>query len=778
VRNDDIHPAEVEVASRILDGYDNVISTQTTPATIAPGELKEVVQDFDPVSKPHLWSPSTPYLYRMVTEIKEHGAVLDQYESTFGFRFFSWNKAERSLHLNGKPIRLIGTNRHQDFPWLGDAVPVWMQIRDLKDMHQKMGFNFQRTAHYTQDPAVYDFCDRNGMMVTEESPDIKDIDFGRDVQKQMLTEMIRRDRNHPSILFWSIGNETDHPADSAWAWDEDQSRIINLRRGTNGGSHVMTTDEDLGLEQTLRCSIRGWFNDDAHNFYPDTGEPASGQITGTEEWQHFTDAVYLKKKHGGNIVVFLYADHGADRIYKNSPLHNVNPNGWVDDFRFPKYVYYLWQANFTNKPMVFIHPWPWQQRYIGERETITVDSNADSVEVFVDGRSLGAQRPTEANVHVVQFKNVEVTNGTLRAVAHKGAERVEDLIQMPGAPVKLRLTLQAGHLIADRSGLALLQVNALDARGEVVPYVHPEIDWKVSGEGRLVGPERYTTDTDKNGAEIGTMYIVLPTANLVRTTDRAGEIRVAVSSPGLKSAELTLHSTAPDDAEDGIEQPELTDARRVPVAQDASEISTTPGMPPRVFELIGQDYKLPAGSAEEVRASMEEFLRDHNPQLPKDGAAYDDALAKLSGPLAENHGNLIADWYNFTANQYEDVAALDAVIDRSAIPAVAKQALEKDYADRMILRGEAIDARQEAKQLGSFLEGARTVRSPAGPGVPGTLGKLLARTYPGWATTGADKKQRFLELLYHFNPALRASGAPSLAARLPNGLIVLPTQLQ
>jgi beta-galactosidase len=700
VRNDGDGRADVEVASRIQDADGNVLATQKTQVAIAPGELKSVEQDFAPVLKPHLWSPATPYLYRMVTDVREHGTVVDEYESTLGFRFFYWNKVEKRLYLNGSPIQLIGTNRHQDFPWLGDAVPVWMQIRDLKDMRYNMGFNFQRSAHYTQDPAVYDFCDRNGVIVAEESPNIKDIEFGRDVQLQMMREMIRRDRNHPSIFFWSIGNETDHPADSAWAWAEDKSRIINLRRGINGGKYVMTSEDDLALEQTLRCTIRGWYNDDAHNFYPDTGEPANGQVTGTEEWQHTTDASYLQKKRGTNIVVFLYADHGADRIYKNAPLHNINPKGWVDGFRFPKYVYYLWQANFTQKPMVFIHPWPWQQRYIGKRETITVDSNADSVELIVDGRSLGAQRPAGSDAHVVEFKNVEVTNGTIRAVAHKNAQTVEDTIEMPGAPVKLRLTVQAEHLAADRSGLALLQVDALDNKGKVVPYIHPEIDWKVFGEGKLVGPAKYTTDTDKNGAEAGTLYIALPTANILRTTGKAGEITVMVSSPGLESAEVTLHSTAAEEPESGIMQPELSDAGRVPVVRDASIVSSRSGMPPRVFEPITQDYKLPASSVAEARASMEEFLHEHNPKLANGGAAYEDALTKLSGLLADNHGNLVADWYNFTANQYEDVAALNVAIERSKLPPKTQKELERNYADRIILKGEAIDVRQEAKRLG------------------------------------------------------------------------------
>lgn len=780
VRNDDITRADVELVSRILNADGAVVATQTTQAVIASGELKPVMQDFSPVSKPHLWSPSSPYVYRMVTDVREHGAVVDRYESTFGFRFFHWNKAEKRLYLNGAPIQLIGTNRHQDFPWLGDAVPVWLQMRDLKDIRYNLGFNFQRTAHYTQVPAIYDFCDRNGIIVAEESPNIKDLDFGRAVQLQTMKEMIRRDRNHPSIFFWSMGNETDHPADSAWAWAEDKSRIINLRRGTNGGKYVMTTEDDLALEQTLRCTIRGWYNDDAHNFYPDTGEPVSGQVTGTEEWQHTTDRAYLEKKRGTNIVVFDYADHGADRIYKNAPLHNVNPKGWVDDFRFPKYVYYLWQANFTQKPMVFIHPWPWQQRYIGKQEPITIDSNADSVELFVDGKSLGTQRPDEVGAHVVEFKNVEVTHGTIRAVAHKGNETVEDAIRMPGAPTKLRLTVQASHLVADRSGLALLQVDALDSKGEVLPYIHPEINWTISGEGRLVGPATYTTDTDKNGAESGTMYIVLPTANIVRTTSIPGEINVSVSSPGLESASVTLHSVPATEPNDGVEQPELSERGRLPVMRDTSIISTSPGTPPRVFDPIAQDYRLPATTPAEARTSIEQFLRDHDPNLPKDGAAYQDALKKLSGLLANNHGNLIADWYNFTANQYEDVAILHAAIERSRLPLAVRNLLEKDYADRILLQGEVIDAQQEAKQLAAFLRGARVVNASAATGADvehtsaSTVGDLLAGLYPGWGLMSAQEKQRFIQLLYRFNPTLRDAGAPSLESKVPPGPIVLP----
>lgn len=355
---------------------------------------------------------------------------------------------------------------------------------------------------------------------------------------------------------------------------------------------------------------------------------------------------------------------------------------------------------------------------------------------------------------------------------------------MPGAPVKLRLTVQASHLRADRSGLALLQVDALDSKGEAVPYIHPIIDWHISGEGKFVGPEKYTSDTDKNGAESGSFYIVLPTANIVRTTDTAGEIRVSVTSPGLEPAEIVLHSTAAASLSgEGIEQPQLSDTGRAPVMRDNSIVSSRPDTPPRVFDLIGQDYRLPAATPAQARASLDEFLHDHNPKLPKDTPAYEDALTKLSNLLAENRGKLIADWYNFTANQYEEISVIDAAIERSHVPFSFEHLLEKDYADRILLKGEAVDTRQEAKQLSSFLSGAHVVTTGGATGgvehtSASTLGDLLKGRDANWATLDTQHQRRFLDRLYHFNPTLRVGGKPSLNTPLPAGPIALPAELE
>ena len=663
-------------------------------------------------------------------------------------------------------------------------MPIWLHQRDLTDMRYGMGLNFQRTAHYPQDPAVYEFCDHNGIMVNEESPNIKDIAFGRDVQLQTMKEMIRRDRNHPSIIFWGIGNETDHPADSSWAWAEDKTRIINLRRGTNGGDHVMTTDEDLGLENTLRCTVRGWFNDDPHDFGPDTGEPASGQVTGTEEWQHTTDAEYLLKQannNNDNAVVFLYADHGADRIYRNAPLHYVNPKGWVDGLRFPKYAYYLWQANFTQKPMAFIHSWPWQQRYIGRREPITIDSNADTVELFVGSRSLGIRKPNLSNSYAVQFDDVEVTNGTLRAVAHRNGHVVEQRLDMPGAPVRLALRIREQHLVADRSGLAIIEVDALDSTGHSVPYTHPTITWSISGQGTFVGPSDYVTDTDKNGAQTGTMYITLPTANIVRTTSKPGAIMVSVTSPDLASSSITMHSTEPPPDIAGIIEPPLNDRGRIPVKRDAAFASSKGATSVRVFDPVSQDYQIPAASLDEARNSMGQFLHEHNAKLHPDSLPYTLVLEKLSRLLFDNHGHLVADWYNFAAQQFTDIFALTPTINQSSLPQPMKDLLLRDYADRIITRGEAIDVQQESKLLQGAFANASVVSSTVIPGVKttlaNTLDELLSESYLQWKTLAPEQKARALGVLYRFNPALHQPGTDVTANHpLPNAPILLPSE--
>jgi beta-galactosidase len=651
VRNEYSEPRRCLLVTRVVDAAGRTVAKTTSRQTIAPASTSEFSQTLPAVLHPHLWAPGSPYLYKVTTEVLDGDRLADTYSSPLGFRWFSWNHTESRLYLNGSKMVLHGMNRHQEYPWLGDAIPKWMHIRDMEDMRYGLGMNFQRTVHYPNDPLVYDEADRLGIITIEEMPNIKDIAFGRDIQRSMLKEAIRRDRNHPSIFIWSMGNETDQPADSEWAHEEDITRIIYLRRGENGGNFVQLTDKELPIENLLRCTVRGWYSDDDHSFAPETRDPESGQVTGSELWQHYKDATAGNLSED-NVVVWLYADHGADRKYANSPLLNINPKGFVDSYRFPKFAYYLWQANFTTKPMVYIVPAYWRERYLGQRKPIIVDSNCDEVVLKVNGKTVGTARPSAANNRTITFQNVEIERGTITAEGCKEGECLADSVTMAGRPAQLVLKASAEQIPADRSGIAVLSADIIDAAGVHVYGANPPLTWSVNGPATLVGPADYSSDTEKNMALEGTMYIDTPVANLVRSTATPGTIRVKISAPGLAPAEVTLASVAPpDDQVKGVVEPPLSDFGRTKVSRVAG-FRTAKVAGGNTIAEIGADYDLPLTN---LRARLLDFVKERNPRLDTSTRAFHAFMDRITEQVAERNGKLVADDYNFAASGQDGI---------------------------------------------------------------------------------------------------------------------------
>jgi beta-galactosidase len=656
IKNDFPDSRMTALATIIRDASGREVLRGEITARLAPGENHEFVQDVGPLRSPHLWSPDSPYLYHVISEVRDGDRLADAYASPLGFRWYHWDFANNRMVLNDHTVLLRGMNRHQEFPWLGDAMPKWIHRQDLLDMRYNLGLNFQRTVHYPNDPFVYQMCDELGFMLIEESPNIKDIAFGRDIQKQQMQEMIRRDRNHPSIFIWSMGNETNQPADSAWAAAEDASRLIYLRRGENGGTHVQLTDHNLPIENLLRCTVRGWLNEDDHSFGSETGHPQSSQVTGTEEWQHQKNRE-SDRLLTGNVVTWLYADHGADRHYLNSPVLNVNPKGWVDAYRFPKLTYYLWEANYTKRPMVFIHPTYWRPQYLGQRHDIRIDSNLRDVELKLNGASLGHRTPTAANAHSVVFEKVLVSRGTLQAGAGAPTTPASGAVYtlaMAAAPTHLVLTTRQSEIAADRSGLAIVSADILDEQNVHVFGAHPPLTWTVTGPAHLVGPPRYTTDTAKKESMEGTMYIDAPVANVVRSTATAGEIRVTVSAPGLASAEVTLHSVAPQaDDVPGISEPTVSDDGRAPVRRDPQFHAAVLASKVQVVAEAMDDLSFP-GPADHYREQIEAYIHAHSTGVDPFSTSYRSLVERLTAIVNQRDGHLIADDYNFNARAFND----------------------------------------------------------------------------------------------------------------------------
>ncbi|MCD8482563.1 MAG: DUF4982 domain-containing protein [Verrucomicrobia bacterium] len=192
-------------------------------------------------------------------------------------------------------------------------------------------------------------------------------------------------------------------------------------------------------------------------------------------------------------VAWLYADHGADRNYRNSPLQNVNAKGWVDLYRIPKYMYYLWQANWLERPMIYVRPFYWQNQFVGQLRPIQVDSNGDEVELFVNGISLGRKSVNTANFQTVEYLDVPVQPGVIEGIAFKsGVEVARQQWTMPGPAAAVQLRASHASMPAGRHGLIEVIATIVDADGHPVLGARPDLHWSVEGAATLVGPALWT----------------------------------------------------------------------------------------------------------------------------------------------------------------------------------------------------------------------------------------------------------------------------------------------
>ena len=575
---------------------------------------QEFDQSIPKFRKPQLWSPDSPYIYNAYSEVYVGKELLDTYHSTFGIRSVAWDYNLHRLVLNGKVTHLHGINRHEEFPWLGHAFPKWIAQRDMEDMKFGLDINYMRTAHYPNDPSVYYFMDRNGICINEELPNIKNQNFSKEVQEQNCREMIRRDRNHPSIVIWSMGNETDHACDSRYAAEEDPTRIITVRQPYNDSYNpefCKHTDKEMPVESYLRCTIRGWYDKDDMNL-----EPSDGQWAGTEYWQHKLSRNPKKPISEHNGTVWLYADHGADREYVGSPLKHVNPKGWVDSWRTPKYVYYLWQANFSRKPMVHIQPHFWRSQYVGQKKLITVDSNCAKVELYVNDKKVGERKPDITNDFCVEFPDVAVEQGVIEAVAtHRNGTVVKDRVVMSGEPAALTIKLSADKMMSTADNIVEFKVDIVDKEGVHVYGANNTLKFHVEGPATLVGPDVYISDRDKHEEYEGTMYIDAPVINLIRAVGKTGTVTVTASATGLEPASATVEVVDYVDPAPlpGISEPRLSWEGRQHVAVNASQANFVPA--PEEMRLFPGEVSFPIARRQEFRALTQAFVEEQNPGI-------------------------------------------------------------------------------------------------------------------------------------------------------------------
>ncbi len=567
------------LVSQVRDPAGTVVGTATVPLTVAAKTITQAVT----VAKPALWSVETPRMYTLHTEIRRGSELIDMQDTPFGIRTIRFD-ANKGFFLNGKSVKVKGTCNHQDFAGVGVALPDSLLTWRVKQL-QKMGSNAYRTAHNPPTKELLDACDKLGMLVMDENRHLGDTEDGKAspstpyADLSEVESMVLRDRNHPSVIMWSMCNEEPIQNSEAGARIfSAMKKVVDAADGTRPVTCAMNSGEYAGI--ALVEDLRG-FNYGPGAYAPyHAGHPASilyGSETSSEVG---TRGVYGPDTFKSGGVTYLgdeakgwvsaYDIHApgwaqtaevawaaiADKPYvfggfvwtgfdyKGEPTPfgwpDVNSNfGILDQCGFPKDAYYYYQSVWGDKPMVHLLPhWNWAGKE-GQPIDVWAYSNAARVELLLNGVSLGAKEMPK-NSHLSW--SVPYAPGTLSARAYDAAGTLmaQDRVETTGAPTALSLSTDRTTLTADGEDLTLIEVDVRDAQGRIVPTAGNLVSFTLTGPGRIAGvgngnPSSHEPDQASSRSAFNGKCLVI-----VGASDAPGDLLLTARAPGLKPATLRL----------------------------------------------------------------------------------------------------------------------------------------------------------------------------------------------------------------------------------------------
>jgi len=624
VRNDEKRVKSVKVEQLLYDAQGTLVNKVDGPMYVGAGTSHQYLQQIS-VKKPILWSIDNPYLYKLVTRTYVYGRLTDEYTTNVGIRSFVFD-VKKGFILNGKHIKINGVCNHHDLGALGAAVNTRAIERQLQIL-KEMGCNGIRTSHNPPAPELLDLCDKMGFIVMDESFDMwlkkkTTYDYSSDFpewHQRDLTDMIVRDRNHPSIFIWSIGNEVGEQWGEAKTEDMDlqQANIqlnkkkevsaAEIRQGSMGKNALLTkhlvdithsvdptrpvsaacngTDDTNPLfmsealdligfnyheneyaDITKRHPTKGFFSSesvsslqsrgfylmpsDSVNIWPERWDKpffnplqkCSAYDNSRAPWGSTHETTWkIVKKY--NHIAGQYIWTGFDYLGEPTPYWWPSRSsffGIIDLAGFPKDVYYMYQSEWTNKDVLHIYPhWNWKA---GQ----TVDiwayyNNADEVELYLNGQSLGKRSKTGDDLHVMW--RVPYAPGTLKAVSRKnGKEVLIREIKTAGEPVTIRLTADRSTITADGKDLSFVTVELLDKEGNASPLADQLVKFSVEGEGAIAGTD--------NGDQNDHVSLKKPERHLfygkclaiVQTNGKAGNIMLKAVVDGLPAQQIVITS--------------------------------------------------------------------------------------------------------------------------------------------------------------------------------------------------------------------------------------------
>jgi beta-galactosidase len=577
----------VVIQTSIYNAENTLVQTQQSTAT---------TQQFT-IRNPHLWSVNDPYLYKAKTQLLRNGKIIDEYTTHFGIRYFNFD-VEKGFFLNGKHVKIRGVCNHHDLGCLGTAINTRALERQLEIL-KAMGCNGIRTSHNPPAPELLDLCDKMGFIVMDEAFDMWkkqktkfDYHLNWDEwHKKDLEDQLLRDRNHPSVFMWSVGNEIQEQ------WGNDTSgramirELTSIVKSLDSTRPVVTGNNHTGKNNHLVVpgapDMIG-FNYHHHEWLADTVFNRFGQrpfivtesVSALQTRGHYdmpSDSIRRWPKrwdapvenanpdttcsaydncsapwgstHEETIKVFEKYDHisgmyiwtGFDYIGEPTPYPwpaRSSYFGIIDLAGFPKDVYYMYQSVWTDRPVLHIFPhWNWKP---GD----TVDvwayyNNADEVELFVNDQSKGVRRKQADEYHVMW--RLPFTPGTVKAVSRKNGKTVlTKTIQTAGAPARIVLQADRKNIRADGKDLCFITVRITDQAGNLVPDANNLVQFTVKGAGTITAVDNGSqTSMESFQAGHRKAFKGLCLA-VLKSAKKTGAMELTATSTGLPPASITI----------------------------------------------------------------------------------------------------------------------------------------------------------------------------------------------------------------------------------------------
>ena len=539
--------------------------------TIQPREQRVCIASMK-ISNPVLWSTENPYLYKVITEVVQDNKVVDRYETTTGIRHISFNENE-GFRLNGKVVKLKGVNLHQDHAGVGAGIPDALQVYRLKQL-KTFGCNAYRSSHNPMTPAMLDACDSLGILVIEENR----LTGINEEHIRLMRKMVERDRNHPSIILWSAGNEE-------WGieWKESGTRIAATMRdyfhrfdptrpmsvASSSGPHILIPADvagynyilqnpvdqhradypqrkALGSEETTGCGTRGCYFDDH----------ANGRMTAINRHKQGPDSLYNCIERGWKFyderpwLAGLFYWTGFDYRGEPNPMSfpaTGSQFGLLDYCGFPKDEAFYLKSWWTDEVVLHLLPHWNLQGHEGETISVWAYSNCDEVALYVNGKLIG-RKEMPKNGHLEWETTYQP--GKLKAVGYKNGKRViTKVVETTGSATQMALEADRQLIKADGQDVAVCNIQLLDKKKRFVPTANQRLTISISGPATILGVgngdpafqaiER-PTDAKATSFEVDSFNGLAQV--LIQSTKEAGNITLTISGEGIASATIHIYA--------------------------------------------------------------------------------------------------------------------------------------------------------------------------------------------------------------------------------------------